>query len=214
MRMLVQWARSSPAGWEHCADAAVMASWSGAPVPSGGEMLAANDRRWINCINIQGNCARADHYHCRDTADGGCVLTQWDDDRDDWNPDDFVARVITLPELRPDAALGGAINTAGTQLIYAGSAALARILTPKKNGTVGNSNCEFRPWSEFVPPPAADTLHGIWLPDNLFALHLREQSVRSWREWCDHLPDVECEIVDGVRCLRDQTPQGRVRPRG
>lgn len=175
---------------------------AGAPPPDGAEVLTAKDRRWVNCINVQGNCASADNYHCGDTPDGGCVLAHWDNDLGDWSPDDFVAHVITIPPLRSDPAFGDAMNTASTQVIYAGPAALARMMAPRSNGTVGISNGTIRPWDEFDPPPLAETLHGIWLPDDMFELHQRAQEHRGWREWCDHLPDAACETVKGRRVAR------------
>lgn len=190
--------------WE-ATDVAALAAMTRQPVPrNGGPPLTPDDRRYINCANVQGNCVRSDHYAFEDLPGGGVRLTQWDDDPDDWSPGEFTARVITIPPLRPDTnrMLVGKINTASTQVIFAGPTKLAELLKPKLNGTVGIQNGTILPWSSFVPPPAAITFHGIWLPDVAFAAHRQAQGHRGWREWCDHLPDDKCEITKGVRMLK------------
>ncbi len=198
----MQWARASPGDWELATCAQVTAE-AGAPVPDGTQVLQVTDRRYINCFNVQGNLGRADHYAFVELADGGTEITQWDDDPDDWDPADFIARRIVLPPLRADAALGGLINTAGRQTIYAGPRKLAELLTPRANGTIGYDNATIFPLSDFVEPDPSVTLHGIWMSDDLFAAHDQVTGLRGWREWCDHLGDEYCEIVSGRRSVRD-----------
>lgn len=42
---------------------------------------------------------------------------------------------------------------------------------------------EVLPWEQFVLPPANLTLHGVWLPDDLFREHRSVLSKHHWREW-------------------------------
>jgi hypothetical protein len=120
------------------------------------------------------------HDHCavQNLPGGALRVISWNDDPEDYLSDEFYAQVWTFQPLRPDPALGGALNTDQQVIVYAAPAAMERF---SAQGEVVNR--ELRPWSEFTAPLPSFCRHGVWLPDGLYAEHMDALQPVDWREW-------------------------------
>ena len=189
MRVLVQWAvpePGTPADWETIDHT----DWP----------TIASD--FVNAINIQGILFSGDHYAIDEDANGDVRVTVWNDDPAQFDPDEFSAHVITIPQLCPDENLGNAINTCHTHVLYAGAANIAKRL---EGGWEAKT---LLAWSTFVAPTAGITRHGLLLTDPQFALHEAAQSEQGWRTWTEGLDP--SEIENGK--VKQQRAQGRYKP--
>ncbi len=198
MRVLVQWATSTPGNWAEVGPG----QWSAIPwrpVPVSGDVID-DTPGWINALCVQGVVFHADHYHVEYLPDGGVRVTAWNDDPDDWAAGEYLARRVTIPPLAPDSYLKGAINTGQTQEIYAGADLLPN-LPPTQNATL-------HPWADFVAPTTA-VYHGIWTSDQLNLDLSGTLNNRGWREWGDHLDPSE---LDGSGNVLQQRELGRYLP--
>ena len=194
-------------------DSADFAALPRRPVPVGGEVL--DDRAgWYHEVCIQGISSTGDHHAVRDIG-ADVELTSWtDDSADDAGHPDFDpteprdlwyhAQVIRFRPLVPDAALGGAINTAQTRIIYGGQRFLDDLA--KRIGPIKGT--ELRPWVDFIPPP--DPIHGIWTPDELHDMHVARRAPIGWRDWGGHLDAAELDAETGK--VLPQYAQGRMSP--
>ena len=118
MKLLVQWATKHPLGWVEL-DSADWSALAKKPVPVGGEEID-DEPGWLSNVCVQGQCTgSADHVAVEHLGDSVRV-TSWLDDPEDYEPGEFFARVITFHPLKPDPALGGAINTDIESVMYAG----------------------------------------------------------------------------------------------
>jgi len=218
MKILYQWAQRDPTDWQQI-DSALWASLPIRAEPAPGQMGGQNNvLGWINDLIICGlHFNGSDHVAIEDVLVGletAVKATAIWDDPDDYPPGERRARVWTILPLGPDPNLGGAINTRQSQVIYAeGQRFINLTANPPQNTTV-------LPWPDFVPPPAAVTRHQVWLTDAKYAQHtLATRSFRGdplewgWRDWADHLPDSEVNVLPGGRrMLKDQRSQGRYSP--
>lgn len=129
MKLLVQWATAHARDWTEIDSA----DWAGLPkksVPVGGELID-DVPGWLFDVCVQGMCSgTGDHVAVEHLGDS-VRLTVWKDDVEDYTPDELFARVLTFHPLKPDAKLGGAINTDIESVIYAGPKLLAQIRKQK-----------------------------------------------------------------------------------
>ena len=172
MRLLVQWTRAQPGDWEEIEvdDSPVRRrAWERLPAlpePVGGEVIGSAPG-WIFDINCQGiHFGGADHYAVEPIA-GGLRITTWNDDPVDYPPGTRFAIRWELLDPDFDPAVGQ-VNTRQTRTMWHEDEARYPFALP---------------WSTFVPPPAAATRHGIWVPDALRDEHLAARGVHGWREW-------------------------------
>lgn len=173
MRVLVQWTRATPDGWEE-ADPESWRFSPSKPEPRGGEFVDEAPG-WVYELSVNGMLFGGfDHYAVEERADGAAVVTVWNDDPVDYPVGLRLAQVWTLRTLAPDPLFGGAINVRHSRVVYHEAQAL-RHSAPVEKTT-------FRPWREFVPPDAAVTRHGIWVTDVLSAIHDAVRAPVSWRE--------------------------------
>lgn len=210
MKTIVQWAARNPQDWIEI-DSSLWATLPSRAEPTPGQLGGSNNQLgWINGLMVQGVVFNgADHYAVEDVViglDAGVRVTSWWDDPDDYPVGERRARVWTILPLAPDPALGNAINTRQSQVVYAEG---ARFTNLEQNLP---QNTSVRPWSEFVPPSAAITRHGVWLTDAKYAEHVATRREWGWRHWADHLPDGEINIDSlGRRRLKVQRELGRWR---
>jgi hypothetical protein len=184
MRLLVQWSTKHPRGWIEV-DSKVWAALAKKPVPVGGETID-DEPGWLSNVCVQGQCTgSADHVAVEHLGDSVRV-TSWNDDPEDYKPGQYFARVTTFHPLKPDAALGGAVNTDIETVFYGGSDKF------KELKARDFADAEVRPWSEFTPPPEAITRHGIWVTDKLADAHRKLAVPPSWRTWGEG-GDVPCQ---------------------
>lgn len=201
MKVLVQWTLNTPEDWIEI-DSSLWANLPKLKEPTGNQTGDNNTKSgWIYDLCIQGLlCGGNDHYAVEELGDGsgGVRVTVWNDDPVDYPEGEKYARVLTILPLAPDSALGGAINTRFSQVVYGQPVVLNRIPPPARN-TI------HRPWSEFAPPPDVVTRHGIWVSDGLSDKHFTAQSQRrrSWRDWGEHLDPSELDTNGRVKVQRN-----------
>jgi hypothetical protein len=180
VKVLVQWTLAEPGDWEEI-EVTRLSHWRGLPrkpEPAGGEPID-NERGWLYGINVQGVLLHGmDHYSVRPLPGGSVEVTRWNDDPEDWPGGTRYAQVWTFHALRPDQH--GNLNTHQELVVYAEDQAMRDHWAQAR--TTGGA-VEVRPWSDFVVPDARDTIHGVWMSDELDAAHQARQSVRGWREW-------------------------------
>lgn len=180
MKILVQWSRRTPQGWEEIDSSEWAASPKRAvPTARGGQ---DNLPGLVFKTNIQGVESDADHYAFEDLPGGGCRSTIWNDDPDDYPPGQKFAMVRTFLPLAPDQRHGGAWNTRQSCTVFAEDEVRREFERFNWNPA------ELRPWSEFVAPPEEITRHGVWVSDALNAKHDAKREIRGWREWTDGVP--------------------------
>ena len=170
--------------------------------PADWESVDSRDWSALASVDFAGLCVQgrvydgADHYAVRNLPSGGVKVVLWYDDPDDWPAGQRWARVTTVPTLGPDPALGGAINTRYTDVLFA-EPQIRRALEAAYRG---NPRVKIEPWSSFTPPQAKHQ-HGIWTPDAQWADHQRARRVAGWREWTEGLDPALCG-ADG--CVKQQ----------
>lgn len=179
MRVLVQWTKANPSGWQELdigPAGAARNRWRNLPKkpePVGNEAIDNSDG-WIYDINCQGiTFSGSDHYAIEPGSDpvlGEFVkITTWNDDPEDWPPGTRYAIEWVLYDPAPDPALGGIMNTRQVRRFWAEDQAKFP---------------EALPYDSFVVPPANITRHGIWITDSKASEHVGVRgSVRGWREW-------------------------------
>ncbi len=197
MRVLIQWTLATPQDWE-TVDSSDWLSLPKKRDPTSFPDTADRTKGWIHCINVQGVCFSADHYHIVDIA-GGIRVTTWND-----NPTHHPiglrhARVWDILNLRPDPRFGGAINTKQRQVVYAEPGALAEFTQPLEN-TV------FKNWLEFSPPNPNEVIHNVEIKTEIATAHRSIQSIHGWREWIDGL---EADELNEAGSVKSQRGQGR-----
>ena len=147
---------------------------------------------FVNSINVQGVVFDdADHYHVEHLASGGARVWSWWDDPTIWAPLEFRARVVTLENLRPDPLLGGAWNTAQSEVWYGQPGGSVDV---RFRGLGPWQSVTFKPWSAFAADlPTGNVLHGIMLPDPLWVAAQAARTMRGWREWTE---GVDPKVID------------------
>lgn len=202
MRIGLQWTTRTPTDWL----AVEAVSWARLPfrpepVPFqlGGEDEEPGHLFALICQGVV--FTGWDHYHARPLPFGGCEVTVWGDDPEDFPVGIREAQVWTFLPLAPDERFGGAYNTRQTRLLYADQARLDTLFRfPRLEAT------EYFPWEAFQPPPEAR--HGIWTTRELGLVHDLARSLQGWRRWLEGLPQEE--ILGGE--LRGQAVRGRYPP--
>lgn len=188
MKILVQWATTSPESWR-VYDSADWASLPTRPDPDSSSVLDTG-LGWVNRLCVQGMEFTADHYAVESIRHGGCRVYTWSnaparDGRPGYEEGTRYARVWEFYPLAPDSRFGGAYNTKQTQHVYAEDSVLGHY---QQIGTPANTT--LRPWSEFTPPDHI-AKHGVWIPDETYAQLEAIRPTCSWREWTEHLPSTE-----------------------
>lgn len=156
---------------------------------------------WAHSLNVQGVEFTADHYHIAEITDGVRV-TIWNDDPVIHPPGSRYARVWDILFNAPDSALGGAISTHQSEIVYAEPTKFAQL---NDSGPVENR--VLREWGFFIPP-TSNVMHGKEVDDRLHGLHLSTRSIHGWREWTEGLNS--SEIENGK--IKQQRSQGRFNP--
>lgn len=173
MKIYVQWAKAAAEDWfawdvtnnQQVRNAAKKA------VPNGSSALD-NNPGWINAANCQGiEFSGYDHVAVEVVPGGGLRITGWEDDTEDFGDTRWATEWLLMPPA-PDPALGGVVNTVQQRTIWA---------TP--DAAAWFPGVTVLPWEQFVLPPANQTFHGIWLPQETFDAHRAVRSQHGWREW-------------------------------
>lgn len=186
MIVLIQWTTNPPQDWQSIdlgPSGRAARAWRdlpNKPEPVGGEVIDATPG-WIFDVCIDGLLLGGyDHYAAEPLSNGGVRFFMWNDDPDDWTPDQYHADVWDIHPHRNDPKVGGKLNTNQVLTRYHGSNPPTGWLDPVQ--TTGGP-VTYRPWSQFVPPPAANQRHGIWTPEPLNSQHYEVRRRPSWREW-------------------------------
>lgn len=143
--------------------------------PTTGTTVIDNLPGWINAINCQGLVFEGMDGYNFQLVPEGIKITAWQDDPEDYNPDEFLAIEYTILDTAPDPTRGGIINTRQTIRIWAASAVYPQYAE--------NINATVFPWSEWKEPTEGVTFYGVWLPNENFMQHKAVQSFHGWREW-------------------------------
>ena len=176
MKVYVQWTKSDVEDWEPLE----AAQWRNQPkrgVPAPGEFGGLdNNPGHVYALNVQGVTFEAfDHYAVEPLPGNGCRVTVWQDDPDDFAPEEMFAQVWEFLPPAPDGRIGGRMNTRQSLTVYAGD--------PSRYPQSDIMAEPPKPWSEFLPPPGVVVRHGISVTDDKARAHRRSRSPRGWREW-------------------------------
>lgn len=205
MKIFVQWATDDPMAALQELDSSEWDALPKRPAPVGGELID-DQPGWVRSLNIQGITPHKDHYCVEDMPNGSVKMTHWNDDPDDWTPEEFIAEetIIRPLKMQFNEVHGKEIlNTDHHVIIYADPSRW-----DKFNHLVSDS-IELKTWAEFVIPGQNKTMaqlndqqkaaiyknnnkvrHGVWLPDSLNNAHeivMKKSSKvkRGWREWVE-----------------------------
>lgn len=185
MKICLQWATTSPTDY---LEFDLPVSGAGAnrwrnlpkkPVPVTGAVLDALPG-WYADLCIQGVQFTSWDHLAAQAISGGLRITAWNDDLEDFPVGTRHAQVWEFYELRPDPAVGGRTNTHQLLTVYAEDPALAAVFAGQ---TTTGGPVVVRPWSEFVAPASALTIHGVWMTDAQWEAHVAAKRPRGWREW-------------------------------
>ena len=177
MRVLIQWTRANPTDWE-VLEMTSNTQWRGLPKkaePVGGEVID-DTPGWVYALNVQGvEFSGYDHYSVAMNG-AGLDVTIWNDDPAD-HPGEFRAMrwTMLLPTL--DGRYGQ-INTRQTLTVYD-----ERTPSPWVGVETSGGPVTVLPWTDFGPPQANLTRHGIWVDEALRVAHEAVRTKRGWREW-------------------------------
>ena len=194
MRVLYQPTQDTPGDWLECDSS----DW----------VSVVSESFSLHALCVQGVIFEGpDHYSIRDVSPGVTEVIVWHDDPTDWPQGMRWARKVTFRHLAPDLAMGGAINTHQTQIIYA-EAGLMPIF---RAAHMGDPKVKLRLWAQ-LDKTLLPALSGIWVADELHETHQAVRSIQGWREWTEGLDSLELD-VNGR--LKSQLAQGRwVKPAG
>lgn len=172
MRVYLQWAQENPRDWValDVTQSRHVRNLPRKPVPSGTEPIT-DEPGWVNAINCQGIDFSGYDHVAIEPVGTSLRITGWQDDAEDFG-DVRWATSWLLSRPAPDPALGGQMNTVQQRTTWA---------TPEARAWFPDA----RPWTEFSPPPSNMTLHGVWLPDTLFAAHKARRTPHGWRDWIE-----------------------------
>lgn len=175
MKIYVQWTQAEAGDWLEM-DSHAWAAQARKPVPQGGEMIDDSEG-WIYALNVQGVTFEAfDHYAIEPIPGNGCRVTVWQDDPEDFAPEEMFAQVWEFLPPAPDERLGGRMNTRQSLTIYAGN--------PSRYSQSDIMAEPAKPLDEFVPPHE-HARHGITVPEKQVQAHRAVRSPHGWREWID-----------------------------
>lgn len=181
---MYQWALTTPVDWLDT----TASEWSALRdlgVPGLG-VLAGTNLGWINAVNVQGVVFEGyDHYAIEPITNGVRVYV-WNDDPDDFTSDQYHGSVWEFLSLAVDIQVGGLFNTRQTFTSY------VPLTNPR---AVPSENETLTPWSDFVPPSASITRHGIWTTNSIYDASKIARTAHGWREWTAGVP--AGQIVNG-----------------
>lgn len=172
MKVYIQWAKTTPEDWT-AVDLSRLSQIRNLPKKGlpGPTSVLDNNPGWLCGLNCQGiDFSGYDHTAIELVGDG-LRITGWQDDTADFGDTRWATEWTLMPPA-PDPALGGVMNTVQSRRVWA---------TP--DAAVWFPNQTVLPWSEFVVPPTNLTVHGIWMPDELFAAHKAIRTPHGWRDW-------------------------------
>ena len=166
----------------------------------------------IHSINIQGNCFSADHYFISNFDEGSafsdikgyeepasgssCYITIWNDDPDDWGPEEMWAEVWEIRPLRQDPNFGNAWNTAQLLVAYCSP-------NSEKWHRQLPQGCAIKDIAEFVIP-TRNVRHGKWVSDRRHEEHVSARAIYGWRHWTEDIPAEDIDAKTGcITCQRD-----------
>lgn len=188
MDICVQWAKKTPTDYE----VVELLDWEKTlkkvdPIQGASSELFDDAPGWVSCLCVHGTRYRNfDHYAViplvsKNASEPIFKIVVWNDDLDDYAPEDFSAKEIIHWPIQPDEKFGGALNTKAISKMYCAPGAMAK--WDNIHHGRGVENWTFHPYSEFIPPPEKFVRHGKWVPDEIYK---KEQEVRnspSWRNW-------------------------------
>lgn len=181
MRIYIQWATSEPGDYEPYVLSRVRHARAipRRSAPLGGETLDTAPG-WIADVVVQGvSFAGNDHVAFAFPNSRDLAVITWNDDPEDY-PEGPVGQVWTFHDPAPDSRYGGRVNTRQALAVYTDDPALVAFWTGQ---TTSLGPVVVRTWAEFPTPDAADTLHGIWQTDDLYARHRERRTLHGWQEW-------------------------------
>jgi hypothetical protein len=174
VRVYIQWAKADPEDWVavDVRNPATSRNLPKKPEPTGTETLD-NSAGWLCGLNCQGiDFSGYDHTAIEFLSGDVLRITGWVDDPDDWPPGTRYAVEWTLSPPAPDLALGGRVSS--FRLLRAWARTQPATWFP---------GVTVLPWATFVTPPSNVTIHGIWMPEDLFRAHQARRTPHGWREW-------------------------------
>lgn len=189
MHIYVQWTTLTPQDWTRY-EINNDADWRNLPTkPDPAPGIGPKDETtldelpgWVFAINVQGIVfSSADHYSIRyNQLEDGLYVTHWNDDADDYLPDEFVAKEWGLLFPAADDRYQGRMNTRQRLTIWTNNDFLRSIY---QGGASSGGAHTLRNWNAFKAPEPAMTRHGIWVTDPIAEAHVAAQTPHGWEEW-------------------------------
>ncbi len=191
----VQWTLPVPRDWERF----LIEHWQDLPKkpdPTGDEILDDQPGH-VFCLNVMGMVFKGDHYSIRalDDGTGGVRVLCWSDDLEDFP----VGRRHGLVWCGYPPEIDSRIQeynpaTHCTLQLYMEDEILA---IQRSRGLTE----EVLAWQDFPIPPESETLHGLWVPNELALAHDDALTLRTWYQYPDGVPEEHLnqkgEITDG-----------------
>lgn len=174
MRVLIQWAKDNPEGWEEFQIPRVQ-EWRQLPnkgLPTSPDQPVDSQSGWINAINIQGVIFTGYDKYSLAQSGAGIAVFAWQDSAD-FPPGTRWASLWTFLSPAPDQRIGGRINTRQTRLMFA------------EPGAELPPGLPVLPWNQFQIPNQNTHRFGKWLSNELFLDHLDALPRVGWREWIE-----------------------------
>ena len=177
MRLLVQWALSSPGDWEWVESH----QWRSLPKKSNPiltNLPIDHQKGWICRLNVQGIIWTSDHIAVEHITADEVKISAWDD-----SPSNTTKRAIVwiIKTLGKDQYQRW--NTRQHRIIY------AEDLTSSE--WIGVP--DVKSWNLWHEPEEAIVRHGKLLSDDLWREHLKSTRVMGWRDFTEGVPE---EYID------------------
>lgn len=190
MKILVQWTRANPRGWEEY-DSAQWRALAKRPDPTGMGPGGTDDQPgWVFGLNVQGVHFTADHYAVEPLPGRGCRVITWNDDPT-YYPEGGLrnGQIRTFLPLAPDPRFGGRWNTRQTVHFYGDATYRQRLLDAKMDPALVHTYEDL-----LAQLPESDIIrHGKLVSDELNAAHDARRASRGWREWTEGVPDSDLD---------------------
>jgi len=172
MKILVQWAKSTPEDWEEIDSD----DWHKLAKKDKG--AAVDDQSGtIHCVNIQGvGFTGYDHYHVESINDRGCKITAWNDD-----PDGEEATIWEFLPLAPDPLVGGRYNTRQSRMVYVDK-------EDKRSYYLRTEKTSVLYRSEFKEPEDKRIRHGHQTDPDTHKLYHEAAPSGGWDDWIEGVP--------------------------
>ena len=170
MLISIQWATATPADWidYEIASKADIRALPRKPVPVGGEVLD-DEPGWVARLCVQGVVFGGYDHISLDIAPALGVLkvAGWQDD-----PDDFATEECWHTDWQ-FAIVTDEYGRGQNREVYA----------QKNAGVPIDQGKRGRAWADRPTYPLNQTLHGIWVPDELWRAHVEALSPRTLDDW-------------------------------